>query len=132
MVATVTMKDGKSSLAVSTPFNIPIRAPAASVSAIAGTKPIPKAKHCDQSCHRDDRADGKIDLAEQDHPCHPEGSDRDNGDLLQDVHEVYNRHEARVEEGKDDAEHHQRKEDAAILLESPNQGGFGCCVLCHD
>jgi hypothetical protein len=37
---------------------------------------------------RDDRADGQVDLAQQDHPGHAEGGDGDHRHLLQDVHEV--------------------------------------------
>ena len=71
----------------------------------------------------DDGADGEINFAEKDDPGHAEGGDGDDGDLLEDVHEVRQRQEAAVAEGEDGAEDDEGDDDAAVLAHQAVQGG---------
>ena len=54
---------------------------------------------------------------------HAEGGDGDDGDLLEDVHEVRQRQEAAVAEGEDGAEDDEGDDDAAVLAHQAVQGG---------
>jgi len=71
----------------------------------------------------DDGADGEVDFAEEDDPGHAEGGDGDDGDLLEDVHEVRQREEAAVGDGEDGAEDDEGDDDAAVLAQERVAGG---------
>ena len=71
----------------------------------------------DHSRDGNDGADGEVDFAEQDDPGHAKGGNGDDRDLLEDVHEVCQREEAAVGNGKNGAEDDEGDDDASVLAQ---------------